>query len=390
MSTGFLAALGADVIHLESPAHMDGARMVGATFFERPSWWELSPFFLVSNANKRDLTLDLHRPRGRELALALLARADAVVENATPHVLESLGLGWDDIRAVNPGAVLVRMPAFGLDGPWRERPGFAQNIEQASRLAWLHRWARDDQPRIQRGPCDPNGGVHAALALLVALARRDRTGTGAMVEAALFDAALAVAAEPIIEWSAYGNLLERDGNRSPTAAPQGLYAGTGRDSWLAVSVETDDQWVALAEAIGRADLGRDPSLAHRHDRRRDHDDLDAAIGAWAATRDPRSAAEVLVAAGVPASAVRDQRTIARHVQFASRSYLEAMDHPVAGNVPVPAMPFRVEGVDQWIRAPAPTFGQHNAAVLGDLLGVTADELDRLAGEGVIADRPAGL
>ncbi len=244
-ATGILAALGADVIHVESARRVDGMRLAGGMFYERAQWWEYSAFFLSANANKRDVTLDLDTQRGRELVLRLVEQADLVVENFTPRVLESFDLDWDTIHATNPRAVLVRMPAFGLTGPWRDRPGFAQTMEQITGLAWMTGHP-DDQPRIQRGPCDPNGGLHAAFGALVGLARRDRTGAGCLVEAPMFEAALAVAAEPVLEWTAYGYRVARDGNRSPAFAPQGLYACAGEEQWLAVSAATDEQWRALA------------------------------------------------------------------------------------------------------------------------------------------------
>ena len=220
-------------------------RMAGGDVL-RPSdqWWEYSAFFLAANTNKLGLTLDLDQDRGRALLLQLVERADLVVENFTPRVLEAFDLGWDVIHATNPRAVMVRMPAFGLTGPWRDRPGFAQTMEQITGLAWLTGHV-DDQPRIQRGPCDPNGGLHAAFAALVGLAQRDRTGSGCLVEAPMFEAALNVAAEPVIEWSAYGNRIARYGNRGPAAAPQGLYACAGWEQWLALAVATDEQWSAL-------------------------------------------------------------------------------------------------------------------------------------------------
>ncbi|QXC61642.1 CoA transferase [Aquihabitans sp. G128] len=389
MSSGLLAALGADVVHLEAPARMDGARMVGASFFDRPSWWELSPFFLTVNAGKRSLALDLEADAGRALALRLVAEADVLIENATPRVLPKLGLGGDAVHAANPRTIVVRMPAFGLDGPWSERPGFAQTIEQASGLAWMT-GEHDDQPRIQRGPCDPNGGLHAAIGLLVALRERERTGEGSVVEAAMFDAALAVAAEPIIEWSAYGNLTARDGNRSPWAAPQGLYACAGPDRWLAASVDTDERWLALCRAIDRPDLAADPSLADLAGRRAQHDRLDDALGTWAAGRDLDEAVGLLVAAAVPAAPARDPRATAAHPQFRARGFHEPVDHPVAGVLPTPSLPFRVAGVERWLRTPAPTFGQHNREVLAELAGASDDELAALAEQHLIADRPTGL
>jgi len=387
-ATGLMASLGAEVLHVESTARLDGMRMAGGMFADRPQWWELSCFFLQANLNKRGITLALDHPAGRDLALRLVGWADLVVENFTPRVTEGFGLGWDVIHATNPRAVLVRMPAFGLDGPWRDRPGFAQTMEQLTGLAWITGFT-GDQPRIQRGPCDPNGGVHAAIAALVGLARRDATGQGCMVESPMIESALAVAAEPVMEWTAYGNIVARDGNRSPWAAPQGVYQGAGRERWLAVAVDTDAQWVALAQTLGRPDLAEDPALAERAGRRAAHDELDKVLAAWAGERDPAEAAGQLLAAGVPAAAVADVRSSHDHPQFVARRYYEPVDHPVAGPLPVQTLPFST-GAPRWVRRPAPTVGQHNEEVLGEWLGCSPEELAALEAAGVIGTWPLGV
>lgn len=197
-ATHLLATFGAEVIHVESAGRPDGVRMVGglmAASYER--WWEVSPHFLHANSNKLGITLDLDGARGRELLEALVPRCDAVVENFTPRVLENFGLGWARVRELNPTALLVRMPAFGLTGPWRDHPGFAQTMEQLSGLAWVTGHP-DDQPRLPRGPCDPLAGAHAAFAILVALAERAASGRGHHVESAMVESALNVAAEQVV------------------------------------------------------------------------------------------------------------------------------------------------------------------------------------------------
>jgi crotonobetainyl-CoA:carnitine CoA-transferase CaiB-like acyl-CoA transferase len=388
-ATGLLAALGADVIHVESVKRMDGMRMTGGMFVGREQWWEYSGFFLSANTNKSDVTLDLTTAQGRALLLRLIERADLVVENYTPRVLEAFDLGWDVIHATNPRAVMVRMPAFGLTGPWRDRPGFAQTMEQITGLAWLTGFA-DDQPRIQRGPCDPNGGLHAAFGALVGLERRDRTGIGCLVEAPMFEAALNVAAEPVLEWTAYGNRIVRDGNRSPAAAPQGLYACAGTEQWLAVSVATDEQWQRFAGVIRHPELARDPALADLAGRRRHHDRLDDVIAAWAARLDLAKAVDELVAAGVPAAPATDPRRASDHPHLNARGFYETVAHAVVGTQPVVGPPWRATGVGRWIRRPAPILGEHNGEVLGGRLGCTDDELKRLEAEGVIGSWPAGL
>ncbi len=388
-ATGLLAALGADVIHVESIRRMDGMRMTGGMFVGKEQWWEYSGFFLQSNTNKSDVTLDLGTEQGRALVLRLIEQADLVVENYTPRVLETFDLGWDVIHAANPRAVLVRMPAFGLSGPWRDRPGFAQTMEQITGLAWLTGFA-DDQPRIQRGPCDPNGGLHAAFSALVGLERRDRTGVGCLVEAPMFEAALNVAAEPVLEWTAYGNRVARDGNRSPAAAPQGLYACAGTEQWLAVSAATDEQWQRLADVIDHPELATDPELRDLAGRRRHHDRLDAAIAAWAAPLELPEAVGLLVAAGVPAAPATDPRRASDHPQLNARGFYEPVAHPVVGTHPVAGLPWRATGVERWIRRPAPVLGEHNVDILGGRLGCSEDELKTLDAAGVIGTWPAGL
>ncbi len=381
------AMFGADVIHVESITHPDGIRMAGGAFFTRQRWWELSAFFLACNTNKRGLTLDLAAAAGRDLLLKLVADADIVVENFTPRVFEGFDLGWDVIHAANPRAVMVRMPAFGLDGPWRDRPGFAQTMEQVTGLAWLTGFV-DDQPRIQRGPCDPNAGMHAAFATMVAVARRDRTGVGCLVEAPMVEAALAIAAEPVVEWTAYGNLLSRNGNRSLHAAPQGVYACRGIEQWLALSVTDDAQWDALCRVLGRPAWAADPVLTSPDGRREHHDALDRHLAGWAADHDVDDAVAALIAAGVPASHPVDPRRTREHPQFVARGYLEMVDHPVAGPVATVVPPYRFASIDRWINTPAPTLGEHNTEVLAQL-GCTEADIESLAQAGVIGVTPAG-
>jgi crotonobetainyl-CoA:carnitine CoA-transferase CaiB-like acyl-CoA transferase len=392
-ATHVLATLGADVIHVESVQRPDGMRSTGGAFrATRERWWEWSFFFLSTNANKRGITLNLGDPRGVELAKRLVGACDLVVENFTPRVLEGWGLGWEAIRAANPRAILVRMPAFGLSGPWRDHTGFAQTMEQLSGLAWLT-GHRDDQPRIQRGPCDPLAGLHAAFAALVALAERDAAGRGVHVEVPMVEAALHAAAEQVIEASAHGRVMERDGNRGPDAAPQGLYACRGHSAeaprWLALSVASDGQWRALRAALGNPEWAAAPALATHAGRRAAHDAIDARLRAHFAGREREAAVEALVAAGVPAAAVVDPREAHRQPQLAARGFFEAVEHPEVGTHATPTVPFRYASVSRWIRRAAPTLGQHSREVLTELLGLSAAELDRLEAARVIGERPEG-
>jgi crotonobetainyl-CoA:carnitine CoA-transferase CaiB-like acyl-CoA transferase len=360
-ATAMLAALGADVIHVESAARPDGMRMVGGMARHRfPAFWEASAFFLGANANKRGLTLDLGRPEGVSLAKRLIAHCDGVIENFTPRVLEGWGLGWETISAVNPRAILVRMPAFGLSGPWRDHTGFAQTMEQLSGLAWITGHP-DDQPRIQRGPCDPLSGMHAAWAFLVALEEREATGRGVHVECTMVEAALNAAAEAIVEFGETGRVLERMGNRARDVAVQGLYPCAG-------STPGREQWVALS---ARDAAGRDePELRE-----------------WIAGRPREAVLAGLRERGIPAAPVADPRASSLHPQHGARGFFEDVEHPVVGRQPTPTVPFRYASVARWTRSPAPTLGQHNREILGGLLGLLDAELADLEASGIIGTRP---
>jgi crotonobetainyl-CoA:carnitine CoA-transferase CaiB-like acyl-CoA transferase len=387
--TQLFAMLGADVLHVEAVQRPDGMRLAAAgTFLDRDRWWEYSFFFLSINENKRDLTIDLNRPEGIALVEQLIRESDIVAENYTPRVVENFGLGWDRVHELNPQAVMLRMPAFGLSGPWRDRVGFAQTMEQISGLAYVTGYA-DGPPIIPRGPCDPLGGMHGAFALMVALAERDARGEGVLVEAPLVESALQLSAEQVVEYTATGTVLERDGNHSPGLAPQGVYACAGPEQWLAISVATDDQWAALVDALDRPAWATDSALATAAGRVAARERLDTELAAWAAPRELIPTVDHLLAGGVPAAAVADPRSISTNPQVAARDLYEESTHPVAGTHLISTMPFRWTGIDRWIHTPAPTLGQHNAEVLREL-GLSDDEIAKLEADALIGDRLPGF
>ncbi len=237
---------------------------------------------------------------------------------------------------------------------------------------------------IPRGACDPIAGLHAAFATIVGLEHRRRTGSGALVEVTMVEAALNVAAQMVIEHSAYGRTLMRDGNRGPMAAPQGVYRSAGDDCWVAVAVTSDEQWAALCAAMGAAGL-----LAGG--RRGDADAIDAVIEAWTSQRSAREAAEDLQSLGIAASPVIPSAELLHDPQLQARGFFEELDHPYVGKTLWPGMPI-VLGIPghHWLRGVAPTLGQHNGEILGELLGLDAAELATLEAGGIIGTRPAGL
>ena len=390
VATSVLAALGADVIKVEGVRRPDGMRFANGRPPSWEQWWEWGPVYLCSNTNKRALSLELTRPEGQDIALDLIRCSDLIIENFSPRVLTHFGLDWDVVRSVNPAVSMVRMPAFGLDGPWRDRVGFAQTMEQASGMAWMTGPA-DGPPIVPRGPCDPIAGLHAAFAAIAALEVRDRTGEGVHVESTMVEAAVNVAAEAVIEASRDGVTPSRDGNRGPGACPQGVFPCADEDSWVAIAVLRDDDWPAFATAISRPELAADPTLRGQFARRARADEIDEAIRCWTVQRPAARVVDELARIGVGAARVVEPPELLGDDHLNAVGFWEVVEHPVAGRFKTTGMPFTFAGrVRKWIRTPAPTYGEHNEDVLGEVLGKSADDVQQLKTSGVVSDRPAGL
>jgi crotonobetainyl-CoA:carnitine CoA-transferase CaiB-like acyl-CoA transferase len=349
-ATAWLAAMGADVIKVEAVQRPDGIRFSAAVRpSQDPMFYEMSALFHASNLGKRGITLDLGQPAGLALARRLVARCDVMVENFTPRVLENFGLDYDAVRAVQPDVVMVRMPAFGLTGPWRDRPGFAQTMEQITGMAWVTGY-EGGPPIIPGGPVDPMVGAHAALAIVAALEHRARTGDGQLVEVPLLEVATAVTAEQVIRYAVDGTLADRRGTG-------GVYRTLGDDAWVAV------------------DVGSDPMAPDQR-------------AEWCATREAEPAAAALRAEGIPAAAMVAGYATLDDPQLRARGFFEPLDHPHVGRQEYPTWPLRMSaGPARYWSGPAPTLGQHTEEVLREELGVSDEELVQLREQHVIGEFP---
>jgi crotonobetainyl-CoA:carnitine CoA-transferase CaiB-like acyl-CoA transferase len=391
--THMLAMLGAEVIHVESTRRPDGTRLIAGIPITEDQWWEKSPIFSGLNTNKKGLTLNLQSTAGRELLTRLIATCDIVVENFTPRVMDQIGLDFAAVQAVRPDAIMLRMPGFGLDGPWRDNPAFAYVIEAASGISWLTGYP-DRNPYEPYSVGDPNAGVHALNALLLALEHRRRTGQGVHIEAAMVDAALNVAAEQVIEYSAHGALLERVGNRGPTAAPQNLYRTNEidefgrRDCWVAIAIATDEQWVGLSDAMGRPAWAADAALSTADGRRMRHDLIDDHLAAWCERRTGDDIVDELWKHGVPVAKVMQPHRQPELPQLTARGFFEHVDHPVNPRTRHSTLPFTSSrGRDRKHARPAPLLGQHNRELLSEF-GLSDKDIDELEAQGVIGNASA--
>ena len=351
-----LGDMGAEVIKVESEAH--------------PDWWrgweadtslrERRHNFIDVNRNKRGIVLDLTTPQGLRQAKALVAQADVVIENFAAGVMDRLGLGQDVQRALRPGLISITMPAFGAAGPLSGLRAYGSTVEQACGLPFVNGEA-DWPPALQHVAYgDPLAGLYATAAILSALRARGRLG-GADIDLAQVACLFQFGADAIIAWGLAGEPIARTGARRARCSPVCVVRGQGPDSWLAVAADSDEAWRGLCGVLGRSDVGL--MLADRSARA---DEIEAAIAAWAAARDPSEAARLLQAAGVPAAPVQAADRLTYDPQLEASEFWPFMDRAHVGRHRIAAAPFAYDGVRPALRRPAPTLGEHTAEVLGEL------------------------
>lgn len=380
-TTKLLADAGADVLKIESRTYPDSLRN-SPPFKDGVRGLERSGYFADRNTSKRSVALDLKHPRGRELALSLIAHSDIVANNFSPGVMERLGLGAGDVAAVNPQVIYLAMGMQGQTGPQRHFLGYGATM---SALTGLHHLtAAPGGLPSGTGTNYPDhipNPAHAAFAVLCALRHRRRTGRGQHIDVAQTEPMVALLADAVMQEAA-GMPAAPCGNRHPLHAPQGVYPCRGEDRWIAITVRTDHEWQQFCEALA---LDVDLWALDADQRRARHDQLDAAIAGATRSHDPATLTQALQARGVVAGAVWNARDVVDYdPQLRHRGHWVMLDHPVMGPARYNAPPWRSSLHDTSLCAPAPLLGQHTDAVLRDVLGMDDGQISALRAEGVLA------
>lgn len=389
VSTQVLAMLGADVVKVESGAKPDGMRLSFVDDPTRERWWEFGPVYYAVNTDKRGVAIDLTTERGKELLTEMVLQADLLVENFTPRVLESLGLDWDRIHAQNPGLVTVRMAAFGHDGPWRDRTGFAQTIEQASGLAWTTGHP-DGPPLSPRGVCDPLAGLHAAFAATAAVLHRESTGKGGTVELSMLETAVRATIGQVLSHRRTGEAPQRLGNGAAGGILQNVYRASGADAWVALSAVEADHWREMVRLVDLTAL-IDGDWGDQNRREAHREEIERAMTKWIGQESAENVRDALCRVGIPAAVVLGAGEVPAHEQFVHRKFFETIEHRIAGTHPVPGPPIRSSTrTHGWLGTPAPVLGEHTDEVLRDWLDLDPKQTAALRVEGVTADAPHTL
>ena len=379
----YLADNGADVIRIESRTRPDGLR-------HAPPWKDSKPgidnsqFFASYNTSKKGITLDMSKPEAREIFLRLLPWADVVTESFTPKTLRNWELDFVRLSALKPDLIMLSTCMQGQTGPNRDYPGFGNLMAALSGFYYIAGYSEDEL-------CPPYGAYtdfiaprFSACALMAALDYKRRTGQGQYIDMAQYEAALHFLAPALIDQTATGRVLEPCANASNRYAPHGAYRCAdedGHERWIAIAVANDEEWIALLKALGGEESAA--NFAIMGTRLKDRPGVDALVGQLVKERDAEELTRALQAEGIAAYPVQSCMDLHRDENLAAFDFWHWLDHPQMGPSPYEGLEHRLSGTPGQLRSPAPTLGQHNAEVLGGMLGMSTAEIERLKKDKIV-------
>lgn len=380
--TMMLADQGADVIKVEQPGSGDTARG-GAPIVESDEGEKQSGYFLRFNRNKRSLTLDLKQDAGKQIFRDLAAESDVLIENFRPGLLHDLGLGWDELSAVNPQLVYASITGFGsMDGylgPFSKRPAYDIVAQAMGGLMATCGQAGGAPTWLGTALGDIVSGMNAAYAVLLALYQREQTGLGQYVDVSMYDTIVALAERSVTAYSLTGHVLER--GREPYMAPWGPFECS--DGWVALIVATERDWSRFCEAIERPDLvGHEGATSGPERAQSMNGWLGEAIREWFGRHTKAEAAEKLLAAGIPVGPVQDAREVFDCPHLDARQLLLDVPDPVLGSARLVGPAVKLSGSPDRIARAAPRLGEHTQEILAGL-GLSGDDITQLQAEGVV-------
>jgi len=381
------ADLGAQVIKIERPGTGDDTRSWGPPFLKTVDGRETNEaaYFAAANRGKMSLALDISRPEGQQVVRRLAALSDVLLENYKVGGLARYGLGYDDLRKINPGLVYVSIPGFGQTGPWKDRAGYDFLIQAMGGLMSV---TGETDGRPGAGPqkigvalTDILTGLNGTIAALAAIARRDTTGEGAHVDMSLLDVTVSAMANQALNYLVSGEAPVRMGNAHPNIVPYQAFATA--DDYIIVAVGNDAQFARFCAAAGHADVASDARFADNAARVENREQLVAMIEGWMRAKPAADWIAEMEAVGVPCGPINDMAQVFASAQIRHRALRMDLPHAAAGTVPQVANPIRYAGEELEYKLGPPVLGQHTDEVLKDLLDMSDEEVAALRQAGVI-------
>lgn len=374
--TMMLADMGAEVLKIEEAGKGADERQMGPFFNGE------SAYYMNLNRNKKGISLNLKSPRGKEIFKELVKKADVVVENYRPGTMNKLGLGYEELQAVNPGIIYAAVSGFGQYGPYAKRPGYDIISQAMSGLMSTTGWPGGQPTRTGTAMGDVLGGLSVTIGILAALQNRHHTGRGQIVDVALVDSAVASLEIINMIYLTEKRLPQRIGNRYESVYPYDSFQA--QDDLVIIGGGNDKLWTLLCGVMGRPELADHPDYQKTRSRVQNHVAVKEIVEAWTKTKTVQEIVDTLLAAGVPAAPIYniEQVTQDPHIAGAREMFVE-VEHPKAGKVTITGPHIKFSETKAGIRTPSPGLGEHNEAVLGELLGLSKEECDKLKAEGVL-------
>jgi formyl-CoA transferase len=371
-----LGDLGADVIKVENPDGGDDTRSWGPPFVGGES-----AYFLSINRNKRGLTLNLKESRGQDLLRHLTARSDVFIENMRPGALERWKLDAASLRGANPRLVTCSISAFGKSGPYRDDPGYDFTLQALGGLMSVTGQPDGEPTKVGVALVDVMTGLFAATAILGALRTRDETGRGQHVDISLLESELAAHVNVASGFLVSGNRPRRYGNAHPSIVPYQVFAA--RDRSFALAAANDRQFTTLCATVGHPEWSADPRFTTNPARVAHRRELEELLTEAFSSRDAEEWVRALRAAGLPCAPINSVDEAFAHEQVRALDVVESIAHPAAGHVPLVRSPLHFSDTPPVIRHPPPTLGQHTEEILGEVLGLSAEDVAELRRVGAI-------
>ena len=384
--TAFLADLGAQVIRIESVKHLQdrkaGPFVNGKAGTE---WWnEGANLAYFGTRNKQSLCLDVTTPAGKEVFLKLVGNCDIVTDNFRPGTMRRLGFDHESLAQVNPRIITLSSTAYGHTGPWRSAGSRARTVDSVCGMSYLTGFEGGPSLRASNNYMDHSTGNNVAYALLLALYRRRRTGKGMRVDLSMQETGVSCIGPAILE-AQRGIGRPRLGCAHLWKAPHNIYPCAGNDRWIAIAVQNDAEWAALKQGMGAPAWSQDARYDSVHGRWQHRHELDRNMAEWTATQDDKALAQLLQSYGVCAGAVLTAADLVDDLHLKHREFIQTIER-AGGLRQYAGRPFRVPGLSMAIRHAA-DLGEHNEVVLREVAGLSREEINALAADGVIANRP---
>ncbi|HJN85581.1 MAG: CoA transferase [Dehalococcoidia bacterium] len=388
--TSYLADLGAQVIRIESVAHLQD-RKAGPFPEGRAGaeWWnEGGNLAYYGTRNKQSLCLDVTDPRGKEVFLKLAQNCDIVTDNFRPGTMHRFGFDHDSLAGLNSRIITLSCTAYGYTGPWRRAGSRARTVDAACGLSYLTGYEDGPSQRASNNYMDHSTGNNIAYALLLALYQRNKTGQGTRVDLTMLETGVSAIGPAILE-AQRGISRSRLGCGHLWKSPHNVFPCRGQDRWITIVVSTDEQWRRLKQAMGDPPWAADPRFDAVASRWRHRHELGELLGKWTETQDDQELMHHLQGHGMAAGAVLTAEDLVANPHLRERGYLEEFENvnaPHAGPRTYAGRPFRMPGVPLAIRHVA-SLGEHNEALLRELANLTDSEIASLADQGIISSRP---